>query len=99
MKSSFSLLSIALVAVGTCSAQSATTTITVSPGCPSAAPDVMVTRSGVAAPSCAAGNGTKPMIVSMSTGTGSAAQFTGAASHGSGVEMGLLGFAALALVL
>ncbi|USP77525.1 hypothetical protein yc1106_04799 [Curvularia clavata] len=42
-------------------------TLTIHPGCPSAAPaDAMVTRSAVAVPSCAAGNATKPMIVSMS---------------------------------
>ncbi|KAF1919339.1 hypothetical protein BDU57DRAFT_512386 [Ampelomyces quisqualis] len=60
----------------------------VKPGCPSAAPaDVVVTRSAVAVPSCAAGNATKPAVVSMSTSAGgaaspsgsNAAQFTGAA--------------------
>lgn len=42
-------------------------TLTVHPACPSAAPtDVMVTRSAVMVPSCAAGNESTPMIVSMS---------------------------------
>ncbi|KAJ4375891.1 hypothetical protein N0V83_001169 [Neocucurbitaria cava] len=75
-----------------------TTTITVTPGCPSAAPaDVTVTRSAVAVPSCEAGNATKPSIVSMpgygnmtagatgtATGSASPSQYTGAASKMTG---------------
>ncbi|KAH8711990.1 hypothetical protein GQ44DRAFT_625937, partial [Phaeosphaeriaceae sp. PMI808] len=69
-------------------------TITVKPGCPTApAADVMATRSAVIVPSCAAGNQTRPMIVSISTssamggmggsatGTGKPAMFTGAAQN------------------
>lgn len=76
------------------SPSAATSTIKITPGCPSAAPaDVMVTRSAVAVPSCEAGNATKPMIVSMSptmsmgmggggaTGSPTPSQFTGAASR------------------
>ncbi|XP_014557868.1 hypothetical protein COCVIDRAFT_95966 [Bipolaris victoriae FI3] len=41
-------------------------TLTIHPACPSAMPsDVIVTRSNVPVPSCAAGNKTKPMIISM----------------------------------
>ncbi|CAO2652166.1 Nn.00g004490.m01.CDS01 [Neocucurbitaria sp. VM-36] len=88
-----------LLVIGTASAQNSsaapTSTITVTPGCPSTAPaDVMVTRSAVAVPSCDAGNATKPSIVSMpgyganmttagasgsATGSGNSPQFTGAA--------------------
>ncbi|KAF2847405.1 hypothetical protein T440DRAFT_501192 [Plenodomus tracheiphilus IPT5] len=88
MQPSMSLLTTVLLAIGTTSA-----TITVSPGCPSAAPaDVIVTRSAVVVPSCA-GNETKPTLISMSgagtgsnlsataTGTGGAAMFTGAAGR------------------
>ncbi|OAK94024.1 hypothetical protein IQ06DRAFT_353817 [Phaeosphaeriaceae sp. SRC1lsM3a] len=90
----FSTLPLAAVffAASSVSAQSSavpTSTIKITPGCPSAAPaDVKVTRSAVAVPSCAAGNATKPMIVSMSTAGGMGAsmtasgmptQFTGAA--------------------
>ncbi|KAL5115435.1 hypothetical protein ACEQ8H_006656 [Pleosporales sp. CAS-2024a] len=63
-----------------------TSTINITPGCPSGAPaNLIVTRSNVAVPSCAAGNGTQPMVVSMSgssmTPTSSMpANFTGAAS-------------------
>lgn len=42
-------------------------TLTVHPACPSAPPaNEMVTRSAVNVPSCAAGNATEPMIVSVS---------------------------------
>jgi hypothetical protein len=67
------------------SRQNATSTITIKPACPTGMPaDVMVTRSGVVVPSCAAGNGTKPMIMStgaMGSATNSAGMpvFTGAA--------------------
>jgi hypothetical protein len=46
---------------------SAMSTLTVHPACPSTTPsDEMVTRSAVMVPSCAAGNETKPMIISVS---------------------------------
>ncbi|KAH9880996.1 hypothetical protein J1614_001489 [Plenodomus biglobosus] len=96
MQPSMSLLTTVLFTIGATSAQSTSTaaamsTITVSPGCPSAAPaDVMVTRSAVVVPSCA-GNETKPTLISMpgygsnmsatATGTGGAAMFTGAAGR------------------
>ncbi|CAN9229521.1 hypothetical protein GT037_001675 [Alternaria burnsii] len=92
MKFSASILSTAVVLSSTVSAQSpaVTSTLTVHPGCPSAAPaDVMVTRSAVAVPSCAAGsNETKPSIIMMSgsgmmgsaTASGNMPEFTGAAA-------------------
>ncbi|KAF2027203.1 hypothetical protein EK21DRAFT_91751 [Setomelanomma holmii] len=113
----FALSTTLFVLASTAAAQSnssaaPTSTINVTPGCPSApAADVMVTRSVVAVPSCAAGNSTKPAIVSVSlasgnsssgstaTGTGSPAQFTGAATRFEGGLMVALGGAMLALVL
>ncbi|KAH7392391.1 hypothetical protein DE146DRAFT_738205 [Phaeosphaeria sp. MPI-PUGE-AT-0046c] len=90
-----------------------TSTITITPGCPSAAPaDVKVTRSAVAVPSCAAGNATKPMIVSMSTtmgmgggmgasmtASGNAAQYTGGAQGLSSGVIGVFGAAVGGIVL
>ncbi|CBX96053.1 predicted protein [Plenodomus lingam JN3] len=86
-------------------------TITVSPGCPSAAPaDVMVTRSAVVVPSCA-GNESKPTLISMpgygsnmsatATGTGGAAMFTGAAGRVdvAGAMAVMVGGAVVALVV
>ncbi|KAF1350373.1 hypothetical protein EJ07DRAFT_184359 [Lizonia empirigonia] len=67
------------------------TTTTATPGCPSAAPDVMVTRSDVPVPSCAAGsNATKPSIVSMS-GYGPGGMASGSAgTGGSATASGML---------
>ncbi|KAI8938481.1 hypothetical protein NX059_004373 [Plenodomus lindquistii] len=96
MQPSISLLTAVLLTVGA-SAQTpaapTTSTITISPGCPTAAPaDILVTRSALPIPSCA-GNETKPSLISMSgygagaganptmTGTGGPAMFTGAAGR------------------
>ncbi|KAF1938001.1 hypothetical protein EJ02DRAFT_458257 [Clathrospora elynae] len=72
MKFSTSLLSVAVLATGTVSAQSssamAISTLTITPkACPTGAPaDVMMTRSAVAVPSCeAGGNSTTPVVVVM----------------------------------
>ncbi|KAH7377741.1 hypothetical protein BKA66DRAFT_443284 [Pyrenochaeta sp. MPI-SDFR-AT-0127] len=72
MKSSASIVGAIFCAIGMSSAQSATsvlsptTTIVVTPGCPSApSADVIVTRSLVAVPSCAADDSTKPSIISV----------------------------------
>lgn len=85
------------------------TTITATPGCPSAAADVIVTRSGVVVPSCAAGNGTKASVVSISgyranatasaTGSAGLPQFTGAAARGDamGAMAAIVGGAVVAL--
>jgi hypothetical protein len=81
------ILSLLYQSTDTQHSQNATSTITITPGCPSAAPaDVMVTRSGVPVPSCAAGNETVTMMTmpSMSgspTTTGGSTQFTGAANN------------------
>ncbi|KAJ4992348.1 hypothetical protein SVAN01_02057 [Stagonosporopsis vannaccii] len=84
MKSTLLMSMLALAAGVFAQAPAATTTITASPGCPTAPPaDVVVTRSAVAVPSCeAGGNGTKPSIVSMSmpgsgAGAGGAGNATG----------------------
>ncbi|KAF3010912.1 hypothetical protein E8E13_009954 [Curvularia kusanoi] len=80
------------------SGPSVTTTITAKAGCPTGpAPDVIVTRSNVAVPSCAAGsNSTKPSIVSMpgygpppagASGTGSAG--AGAGGKGNATMTGM----------
>ncbi|KAH6881744.1 hypothetical protein J4E91_005095 [Alternaria rosae] len=114
MKFSTSFVGAAVLLASTVSAEApaVTSTLTVKPGCPSAAPaDVMVTRSAVAVPSCAAGaNETKPSIVTMpgygtgmmgsATGTGMMPEFTGAASANmmSGVVVGLFGGLAAALM-
>ena len=58
--------------------QNATSTIQITPACPSGpAADVIVTRFAVAVPSCAAGNATKPVIVSMSMASGMASSIMG----------------------
>ncbi|KAH6644086.1 hypothetical protein C7974DRAFT_407793 [Boeremia exigua] len=101
---SLSIIAAAVLAAGvTAQSPSITTTITAHAGCPTGpAADVMVTRSNAPVPSCAAGNGTKPSIVTMpgygppagnATATGSMApQFTGAA--GRTVVSGVLGVVA-----
>ncbi|KAI4671798.1 hypothetical protein J4E81_000646 [Alternaria sp. BMP 2799] len=116
MKFSTSFVGAAVLLASTVYAAEApavTTTLTAKAGCPSAAPaDVMVTRSAVAVPSCAAGaNETKPSIVTMpgygtgmmgsATGTGMMPEFTGAASANmiSGVVVGVFGGLAAALMV
>ncbi|KAG9193863.1 hypothetical protein G6011_03898 [Alternaria panax] len=118
MKFSTPILSTAAMLLSsTVSAQTpaVTSTLTVHPGCPSAAPaDVMVTRSAVAVPSCAAGgNETKPSIIMMSgsgsggmmgsaTASGNMPEFTGAATGNKAMDamvVGLFGGLAAALLV
>ncbi|KAF2871613.1 hypothetical protein BDV95DRAFT_607039 [Massariosphaeria phaeospora] len=93
MRSSMIALSTLLFALT--SAQNATSIISITPACPTGPPaDVMVTRTAVTVPSCAAGNATKPAIVSMATNSAGMPEFTGAAG-----KAAVDGFAALVMGL
>ncbi|EUC42728.1 hypothetical protein COCMIDRAFT_75069, partial [Bipolaris oryzae ATCC 44560] len=60
------LVSLFLTTAVTATSDAPLSTLTVHPACPSTTPsDVIVTRSNVPVPSCAAGNETKPLIISM----------------------------------
>ncbi|EMD63464.1 hypothetical protein COCSADRAFT_328246 [Bipolaris sorokiniana ND90Pr] len=65
MRLSNPLLTLFLTAV-TATSDTPLSTLTIHPACPSTTPsDVIVTRSNAPIPSCAAGNETKPLIISM----------------------------------
>ncbi|EMD85771.1 hypothetical protein COCC4DRAFT_152130 [Bipolaris maydis ATCC 48331] len=65
MRLSTSLLTFFLATV-TATSDTPLSTLTIHPACPSTTPsDAIVTRSNAPIPSCAAGNETKPLIISM----------------------------------